>query len=103
MVAGTPCPADGPLLFFRRHQRHDRAHGTRVLELLGDGIARNKKAIVAALAERYPKDEVERTLMRLAVTGQLVDVGRRYTAAARPGLRRPVERRSRFGHRWVPA
>ena len=48
-----------------------------VLELLGDGVARNKKAIVAALAERHGKDEVVRTLMRLTVTGQVIDVGPR--------------------------
>jgi hypothetical protein len=52
-----------------------------ILELLGDGIPRNKRAIIAALAERHAKDEVMRTLMRLAVTGQLVDIDRRYTLA----------------------
>jgi hypothetical protein len=50
-----------------------------VLELLGDGVARTKKAIVAALAERHAKDDVVRTLMRLAVTGQVTDVDRRYS------------------------
>lgn len=55
-----------------------------ILELLGDGLPRNRKAIVAALAERHAKDEVERTLMRLAVTGQLVDIDRRYTLAPTP-------------------
>jgi len=52
-----------------------------VLELLGDGLARTKKAIVAALAERHSKDEVVRTLMRLAVTGQVIDVDHRYSLA----------------------
>ena len=52
-----------------------------ILELLGDGIPRNKRAIIAALAEGHAKDEVMRTLMRLAVTGQLVDIDRRYTLA----------------------
>ena len=56
-----------------------------VLELLGDGVARNKRAIVAALAERHAKDEVERTLMRLTVTGQVTDVGRRYSLAPATG------------------
>ena len=55
-----------------------------ILELLGDGIPRNKRAIIAALAERHAKDEVMRTLMRLAVTGQLVDIDRRYTLAPTP-------------------
>jgi hypothetical protein len=56
-----------------------------VLELLGDGVARNKKAIVAALAERHAKDDVVRTLMRLAVTGQVTDVDRRYSLASATG------------------
>lgn len=49
-----------------------------ILELLGDGILRSRKTIIAALAERHAKDEVERTLMRLAVTGELVDIDRKY-------------------------
>ena len=47
-----------------------------ILELLGDGIRRSRKAIVAALAGQHEKDEVVRTLMRLAVIGQVVDVDR---------------------------
>ena len=50
-----------------------------ILELLGDGIVRNRRTIVAALADRYPKDEVERTLMRLAVTDQVIRTGGRYS------------------------
>ena len=46
-----------------------------ILELLGDGIWRSRKAIVAALAEQH---EVVRTLMHLAVIGQVVDVDRKY-------------------------
>ena len=49
-----------------------------ILELLGDGMLRSRKAIVAALAGQYEKDEVVRTLMRLAVIGQVVDVDRKY-------------------------
>jgi hypothetical protein len=56
-----------------------------VLELLGDGVARSKKAIVAALAERHAKDDVVRTLMRLAVTGQVTDVDRKYSLAPATG------------------
>jgi len=37
-----------------------------ILELLGDGRPRGKKAIVAALAERHGKGEVVRTLIHLA-------------------------------------
>ena len=50
-----------------------------VLELLGDGTPRPKSAIVTALADHHPKDDVVRTLMRLAVTGQLVESERKYS------------------------
>ena len=56
-----------------------------VLELLGDGIVRSKKTIIAALADRYPKNEVELTLMRLAVTGQVADVDHKYRLAPATG------------------
>ena len=51
-----------------------------ILELLGDGLPRSRRAFVAALADRYPKEEVEPTLMRLAVTGQIGSHGE-YTGA----------------------
>ena len=50
-----------------------------VLALLGDGVPRSEAAIVAALAGRHPKQDVRRTVMRLAVTEQLVEKGGRYT------------------------
>ena len=50
-----------------------------VLELLGDGTPRPKSAIITALTDRHPKEDVTRTLMRLAVTGQLVETGRKYS------------------------
>jgi hypothetical protein len=50
-----------------------------ILELLADGVPRSRRAIVAALAERHPTDEVRRTLMRLAVTDRLAEIGGRYT------------------------
>jgi hypothetical protein len=56
-----------------------------VLELLVGGFPRPRAAIVMALAGRHAKDDVVRTLMRLAVTGQLVETGGRYTLAAEPG------------------
>jgi hypothetical protein len=40
-----------------------------------------ERAIVAALADRHPKDEVVRTLMRLAVTSRLAEAGGKYTLA----------------------
>ena len=46
-----------------------------ILELLGDGIPRSRRDFVAALANHYPKEEVELTLMRLAVTGQILAAG----------------------------
>ena len=59
-----------------------------VLELLADGFPRPRAAIVAALAGRHAKEDVVRTLMRLAVTGRVVEAGGKYApgaAAAGPG------------------
>jgi hypothetical protein len=53
-----------------------------VLALLGDGVPRSEAAIVAALGDRHPKDDVRRTVMRLAVLGQLAMRGSRYTLPA---------------------
>jgi hypothetical protein len=50
-----------------------------VRALLGDGVPRSRATIVAALADRHPKEDVRRTLMRLAVTEQLVEKGGKYT------------------------
>ena len=52
-----------------------------ILGLLGDGIPRGRIALVAALANRYSKEEVELTIMRLAVTGQILAAGGKYTLA----------------------
>jgi hypothetical protein len=52
-----------------------------VLELLADGVPRRRAAVVAALADRHAKDDIVRTLMRLAVTGRLVETGGRYALA----------------------
>jgi hypothetical protein len=38
--------------------------------------------IIAALVDRHPKADVRRTLMRLAVTGQLVERGGKHTLPA---------------------
>ena len=53
-----------------------------VLALLGEGVPRPEAAIVAALADRHPKDDIRRTLMRLAVTEQLVETRGKYTLPA---------------------
>jgi hypothetical protein len=50
-----------------------------ILALLGDGVPRTRGTILAALADRHPKDDVRRTLMRLAVLEQLVEKGGKYT------------------------
>jgi hypothetical protein len=53
-----------------------------VLALLSDSVPRSKTTIVTALADRHAKDDVRRTLMRLAVTEQLVETGGKYTLSA---------------------
>ena len=50
-----------------------------VMELLQDGTPRPKSAIITALGDRHPKEDVVRTLMRLAVTGQLNERERKYS------------------------
>ena len=52
-----------------------------ILELLADGVPRSKRAIAAKLADRHPKDEVVRTLMRLAVTDRVAETGGKYVVA----------------------
>jgi hypothetical protein len=54
-----------------------------ILELLADGTPRSKAAIVNALAGRHARDDdVVHTLIRLAVTGQVVETGGRYALPA---------------------
>jgi hypothetical protein len=52
-----------------------------VLELLADGVPRSKAAIVEALAGGHDKQDVVSTLIRLTVTGQVVETGGKYTPA----------------------
>ena len=52
-----------------------------ILELLGDGIPRSRRDFVTALAHRHSKEDVELTLMRLAVTGQILAASGKYTLA----------------------
>jgi predicted P-loop ATPase/GTPase len=56
-----------------------------ILALLADGAPRSKRAVAAALAGKHPKDEVVRTLMRLAVTGRVAEKGGKYRALAPEG------------------
>jgi len=53
-----------------------------ILELLGNGLPRSRPDIVDALAGQHTRDEVVRTLMRLVVTGRLVETERKYRLAA---------------------
>jgi hypothetical protein len=53
-----------------------------VLALLGDAAPRSRGTILTALAGRHPKDDVRRTVMRLAVTEQLVETRGKYTLPA---------------------
>jgi hypothetical protein len=56
-----------------------------ILELLKDGTPRPRSAIIMALADRHLKEDVVRTLMRLAVTEQLVETGHKYSLAPATG------------------
>ena len=58
-----------------------------ILELLADGVPRRKPVIAEALADRHAEDDVELTLIRLAVTGQVVETGGKYTLVQRPNAR----------------
>jgi len=53
-----------------------------VLALLGDGVPRTRGAILAALADRHPKQDVKRAIARLSILGQLDLQGSRYTLPA---------------------
>ena len=57
-----------------------------ILALLADGVPRRKPAIAAALAGRHAEDDVELTLIRLAVTERVRESGGKYTleTAAEP-------------------
>ena len=80
-----PCLHHGQIVYaaslhvLRRHPCPGRRIAPSILELLGDGIPRSRRAFVAALADRYPKEEVELTLMRLAVTGRILAASGKYT------------------------
>ena len=69
-----------------------------ILELLRDGIPRSRRAFVAALADRYSKDEVVRILMRLAVTGQVIDADHKYSLTPATGLDRAEARTGAAGN-----
>jgi hypothetical protein len=55
-----------------------------ILALLADGVPRRKPAIIEALAGRHDKRDVMHALIRLAVTGQVSEVGGRCTLIREP-------------------
>ena len=55
-----------------------------IIELLSDGLPRSRHEILEALAPRHATDEVERTFMRLAVTGRLVETKHKYSLSRCP-------------------
>ena len=59
-----------------------RTAAPNILALLGDGVPRSRATILTALADRHPKEDVRRALMRLAVTERLVETGDKYTLPA---------------------
>jgi hypothetical protein len=52
-----------------------------ILALLQDGVPRTRTAIITALVARHARNEIKRTLARLAVLGQLEEQGGKYTLA----------------------
>jgi hypothetical protein len=53
-----------------------------VLALLQDSVPRTKSAIIAALIAQHPRDDIKRTIARLAVLGQLEGQGGKYVLAS---------------------
>ena len=49
-----------------------------ILKLLSDGLPRSRHEMVEALAPQHAKGEVTRTIMRLSVTGRLVQTKNKY-------------------------
>jgi hypothetical protein len=59
-----------------------------VLELLRDGAPRARSVIITALADRHPKEDVVRTLMRLTVTEKLIEANRKYNLVPKASAER---------------
>jgi hypothetical protein len=57
-----------------------------ILKLLSDGLPRSRNEIVEALAQQHAKDEVKHTIMRLSVTGRLVETKHKYRLTPLPEL-----------------
>jgi hypothetical protein len=52
-----------------------------ILDLLADGVPRNKGAIIEALAGRHERQDVISTLVRLSVTERVVETSGKYALA----------------------
>ena len=55
-----------------------------IIKLLSDGLPRSRHEMVEALAPQHTKDEVKRTIMRLSVTGRLVETKHKYSLTPLP-------------------
>ena len=55
-----------------------------IFKLLSDGLPRSRNEMVEALAPQHAKDEVKRTIMRLSVTGRLVQTKNKYGLTSLP-------------------
>ena len=56
-----------------------------ILKLLSDGLPRSRHEIVEALApQQHAKDDVKRTIMRLSVTGRLIETKHKYSLTPLP-------------------
>ena len=52
-----------------------------VLGLLADGVPRSRPAVVEALAAQHHRTDIVHTLIRLVVTGEVIETGGKYTLA----------------------
>jgi hypothetical protein len=55
-----------------------------VLTLVADDVPRSKDEIIAALGARHRRNDIKRTIVRLAVSGQLDVLGGKYVFAREP-------------------
>ena len=73
-----------------RHISSDDTHAMvariapAILKLLSDGLPRSRNEMVEALAPQHAKDEVTRTIMRLSVTGRIVQTKNKYGLTSLP-------------------
>jgi hypothetical protein len=73
-----------------------------LLALLGDGTPRLRKLILDTLLDRHPRDDIKRAIMRLTVTGELVEDGGKYALAPAPSPGEGLTLLARRGPRRDP-